>query len=699
MDTTTPLVTAGNSKADAATNTAVLMLQNGLLSRQPRFDSIRKNEDMYNGVNPPALKGRSNIPFDSIVMGGFVDTLLSNIDEPVDLHFDRKREQDKLAADKITAVWQDQSSQNKAAWNDKIQDAKFLATLAGRGFLKLFMTSVPKFATDLETCDHYDMVTEPQGGPNLDKHLFKFQMNIFRTKQDMLSAADAGFYDKTQVRKFILASQDETVFKRNTDEFANKLNRYAAFGIDINANSYVGQTLYRLVEGVISYESKWYYIVFSYEAKTWLRFEPLEDVFEHAKDYPGRGPWVSFATHRHPFLFWNKAPADDVRPIAYTMKKVVNLTIDNLEKRNWDMKAYNPKIFNDPSQLLYRQDGLVRASLKNGEDINKGIFQFQTPDTTGITINLTQWLNAFLGQKTGITPDSMGASQSDRVGITVTNLQQTSKRMMLYNKNYRKALTDLGTMFDYGLYEHLNESVAVKIIGNDGVRWDEDVTHNDTVCEFSITVTSATEEDEKNAVVMAKKADGFKAIEANPALLGGLNGQWYLAERLKFIGYNDEQIRIALDKTNNADDILMAQCAQSIQDIVEGEQWVPLNRNATSAFVQKIVNFAQQSYPLYPVDEVAKMSIPEQKRYKKGLEVFDRLTKYAADHVPIMQANMKRKIVLDMASRPGGLMGPGGGTPQAGASGGAPAMAGAGSAANAPMPTAQPGAVPSPFQA
>lgn len=638
-------------EADQATVASIKMLETGLLARQPRFDVIRKNEDMYNGVNVPALKGRSNVPFDCIVMGGFIDTLMSNINEPVEIQFDRTREQDKMSADKVTSVWQNESSSNKSAWDDKIHDAKFMAAFSGRGFNKLFMASAPKFSTDLETCDHYDMVTEPQGGAYLDKHMFKFQQNIFRTKKEMLDNVDGGFYNKTQVRKMILEGQKEDVYKKVTDQYNNKLNRYAAFGIDINANNYIGQTLYRLVEGVINFNSKWYYIVFSYETKLWVRFEPLEAVFPWAKDYAGRGPWVSWATHRNPFLFWTKAVADDIRPIAYSMKKIVNLTIDNLEKRNWDMKAYDPRMFTDPTQFLWKQDGLVRATVKPGMNIQNGIYEFKTPDTTGITINLSEWLNNFVGQKTGISPDSQGASQADTNGINFSNLQQTSKRFLLANKMIRKALADLGTMFDYGLYEYLREPYAVKIIGNDGVRWEEDVTHHDTEKEFNVNVRSKSEEDEKNSLANSKKIQVFKDIEANPILLAEINKTTYLREKFKFAGYNDEMCRNLLDKTNDADDILMAQAAGAIQEIIENVNFVPLNRNATTGFISKIINFAQQSFPLYPQGELLKMSLPEQARYKKNMITFDRLTAYAEAHLPIAQKNMERKLVAAMAAK------------------------------------------------
>ena len=649
-----PLGAGLSAMADEATNTAVKMLNEGTISRQPRFNDIRKNEDMYNGVVRQALRGRSNIPFDTIVMRGFIDTLMSNIDEQVSLKFGATREQDKLSADMATAVWEVEKSPTKAAWDDHIMDAKFMAALAGRGFMKIRMGNQPKFYSEVEACDHYDMVTEPQGGKYLDNHLFKFQMNIFRTKDELLEAAAEGLYNRKQTLKMIQRYNDADWFKNNTDIFNNKLARYTAFGIDIMANNYVGQPLYRLVEGAMNYKGKWYYIVFSFEAKLWLRFEPLEDVFEWAKEYPGRGPWLSFATHPHPFLFWTAAPADDIRPIGYSMKKVVNLTIDNLEKRNWQQRAYNPRMFPNPTDLLWRPDGLAKATLKAGESIQNGIFEFVTPDTTNITINLTQFLDQFLGQKTGITAEAQGQGKTDKVGILVSNLKQVSNRMNYNNKLYRKMLSDLGVMFDYGLYQYLREPYAVKLIGSMGVRWNDEFTRDDAEKEFKINVTTNLEEDEKNQTMLARRQEifeGYKTSPIAPMLLQNLSVKWLIQEDLKSAGYSDETVRIAMEPGLEGDEIIYAQAAESIQQIVDGVDYVPLNRNATTGFIMKIKNFAQETYPIYPPEQEAKLSAAAKRAYAKKMAIFDKLIAYAQAHLPIAKSNTQSKAALMQATQ------------------------------------------------
>lgn len=635
----------GSSLIDEVTLAACKMLDDGIVSRQPRFNDIRKNEDMVNGVIRPALAGRSNVPFDSILMRGYRGSLLANTDEAVQLKYGHTREQGKMAADKITACFEIEKGPTKGAWDEKVMDCKSSCFAAGRGFLKLRMGNIPKFYSDMDWVDHYDMVTEPQGGGDLDNHLFKFQMNIFKTKEDILSNEE---YDTLQVRRLILRYNDAKWFKDNDDIFNNKAARYAAYGIDIRANNYVGQPLYRLIEGAVNYKGRWYHLVFSREAKLGIELKPLEEKFFWAKEYAGRGAIVSFATNRDAAIFWSPAPADDVRPIAYAMKKVLNLTIDNLEKRNWDMKAYDPRVFTEPSQLLWRPNGLVKATLKPGSAIAQGIFEFQTPDTTQITINLTQYLDAFLGKQTGITPDNPNQPATDpRVGIQISNIEQTSKRMTLNNKSYRKMYTDLGVMFDYGCNQYLREEYTVKLIGIMGVKWDAAITREDTNEELSLTVTSSLEEDEKNATMLARRKEMFDTISENQTgLIKTFNQKWLGAEMLKTAGYTDEVTKIALDPQIDGDEELYAECAGSIQSIVDGETLVPLNRGATPGFIQKIIDFADDTYDLYPDSEVKKMTPNKQRSYQKQVKIFQALVQYAKLHLPIAQANMQRRQTL-----------------------------------------------------
>ncbi|MES2224986.1 MAG: hypothetical protein V4478_03290 [Patescibacteria group bacterium] len=640
MDTTTEettyVKTAKEKLADKALAVAIKQFDTATLFQKPVFDRIQKNEDMLAGKSAPALKGRNNVPLDTVIMNGFQDTMLAGTDEPVNVKFKNQREQDLKSSRKVSAVWEREKQPSRGNFDAFILDSKWLASTSGRGFIKHWVESLPKFRACMDAVDHFDMLAEPMGGPYLDRHLFKGQQNIFRTNGELDAMVAAGVYNANQV-SLLKAAFTPEMRKQNEDRYKFKLMRYAAMGMDVSSNDFIGEALYGMVEWVMFFEGEWRYMVFSYQAKTWVRFELLSDVFAHAKDYPGRGSWVSYATNRHPKMFWSRAILDDIRPIAYTMKKVLNLSLDNLEKRNWDMKAYDPKVFTDPTQLLYKQDGLAKATLERGKSIQAGIYQFTTPDTTGITINLNEYLDRFISTKTGVTTESQGDADAQTNGIYFGNLQQSQNRLSLKNKMFMQAVYDIGVIFDYGCWEHLNEKYAVKIMGPSGIEWEEEVRRDDLEREFSIDITGGNDEEKQNAEMLARKNQTLASIELNPALMSKVNPMWMLREKLTAGGYDDEKIRVALDTQNDGDEEIFSEAAEAIYMIVEGKK-PKLNRGATSGYVQKIVDFCYDTESLSD-------------------QVFANLMAFAELHIPIAQQNMIRRARSVIATQGGDVMG------------------------------------------
>lgn len=627
--------------ADRAISIVCKMLDAGVRARQQRFENIRKNEDMNNGNTPPALRGRSNIPFDYIVMNGFIETLMANTNEPIDLTYTAQQMRGTKAAKRMTAVWNEEMGPNKNNLDVQIGDSKLMAALSGRGFGKLNVDNVPTFGSFFYVPDHYDMVTEPQGGAYLDKHLFKFEMNIFRTRLEMIQGAKNGFYDMKQVLQ-LTSRYTDPEYKKNDDAYRNKMARYAAFGTDIEAEGYVGQNLYRLTEGAVSINHVWYYILFSRETETWVRFDKLENVFPWASRYPGRAAWTSWATHKHPMLFWTMAPADIVRAIGYTMKKILNLTIDNLEKRNWDMKAYDPRVFTDPEKLLYKQDALVRATLRQGQKIQDGIFSFQTPDTTNITINLMQYLDMFLGKKTGVNDEAAGAGNANIAAIQIGNIAQLSKRMTLYNQQYAAMYNDLGVMFNMGTAARLREPVGVRIVGADLADWEGIFTPDDAKENFNIQVKSGANAEREDLESKDKRSKFFQRFDNNPILGPKISAEALIRLEARDAGFKDEDIDTLLDVRNSTDADVLADAATAIQAAVENSP-MKVYRDANVAFIQKITDFVVNHYQIIPTRELKKLPKNQQTQYAADMKEVDRLLAVVKVHMPFVQNNAKNE--------------------------------------------------------
>lgn len=636
--------------ADQAMPQIVKMLQTGELAQQARFEQIRKNEAMYNGDTPPALRGRSNVPFDCIVMGGFIDTLMANTNEPLDLVYSALERKGTKAAKKFNEVFKVESGTNKGNWDMHLQDAKFRGAMAGRLFGKLICENVPRFKTDFYSPDHYDMVTEPQGGAYLDRHIFKFEKNIFRSRGDLLKAAKQGFYNMKQVRKLI-EGYTPSMRKEADDDYKNKLARYGTSGVETEQLNYVGQSLFNLTEGVVSLNYKWYYCLFDRKTQTWIRWEPLEDVFPWAKDYEGRGPWVSAATHRQADVFWTKAPADDIRAVGYTMKKVLNLTLDNLEKRNWDQKAYDPRIFTDPAQLLYKQDGLARATLRGNQRIQDGIFSFTTPDTTSISINMMQYLDVFLGKKTGITDEASGAGNANLAAIQIGNIAQLSKRMTFKNQQIATMYNDLGVMFKLGVRGYLREDYAIKLIGPDAADWDEVFTPEEAKTEFSIEVKAGPNSDLEDAEAKDKRDKFFDALGNNQFLVPKISVPSLIRARGRDAGVKDETIDTILDIHDSTDDDVLADAATAIDTAIANGP-MRIYRDADVAFVQYILDFANKHYQVIPTADLSKLSPGKRKQYNDNMLEFDRIMALVKAHMPFVQKNAANTKAALLAANP-----------------------------------------------
>lgn len=617
--------------ADAAVKTACRQLEQFITARAARFDEIRKSEDQYRGVKTKALRGRHNIPFDSVTARGFVDTLMSKIDESLDITFERApgRQQDKKAAQKLSAVCEFERGPDQGKWDMKDLGAKKLSIFSGRGIYKKFSSREGmKFCDHFEVVDHWDFVTEVGGGGFLDQHLYKGQMNIFRSRTALISGSTGSkpYYDKRQLYRLFAASSDAN-FKKNQEIYRHKVSRASSMGIDFEQTAEIGSQMYRLTEWVMFFRGEWYHMVFDYDTGIWVHFQKLEEVFSVAKYIKGRGPWISWATNFDPFEFWSIAPMDSVRPIAYAMKKVLNLSLDNLEKRNWNMRAYDPNVFN-PRDLLWKDQGLVKANIKSGGAIGNHIYHFETPDTTSITINLTDYLNNFLGEKTGITPAAQGKSDDEKATIYVGNVQQVADRLGLTNKMYEQAHVDIGVNFQYGLIDHMPERYAVKIIGNGGIEWNEELVRKELDQKFAIRIRGTLNEEKNNAVLTQRRANALMMIARDPELRQLANPSWRLKETLTIGGYDQEDIRVALDTNSDADDDTLSEAAAAIEEIISGRT-PEKNRGATTGYVRKIIEYAYDT----TLDK----------------RTFDRLVAFAKLHVPIAEENAQRKLTQIVA--------------------------------------------------
>lgn len=611
--------------ADKLTAIAVKQLEVGVKDKQKRLKDIQKNEDLYNGKNDrPALKGRFNVPLP--IMSGFVDTLMAKIDDPPRIKFNNTKAGGLKLAQKVGAAWEVDSSSIRGKWAKKDRAAKKLAAFSGRAIYKYFAESDPKYRSVLEVVDYNDFYCEPRGGGDLADHLFKGQANIWRTKKQLFRGVKSGLYDAAQLTQLMSKASGEAAAK-SQELFKNKMARRAALGLDTDNDPYINQDVFSMVEHVMNYEGEDYYLFFEITTGTWMRVETVKEVFGTELE-----PFVSWATHEDAFNFWSKAPCDDMRPIVEAMTIIFNQALDNRHQRNRPQRAFDPTIFTDPSQLEWRPDGLVIAQPPEGKSISSGIYTFDTPEING-SIDLFQLLDNFSGQKTGITPSTQGTADKDvRVGVYFGDLQQVADRLGLLNKSYSECWAELGIRYYHGLREHMPEKLLVRMLGESGVEWNEllrsEVSGTDEE-DFDITIAGGDAELQANEVAMKRRTETLDAILKDQKLSGLLSPSWSLQEMLRNGGYSEESIRQAMDTKNEGNQEILSEASSAIEQILEGKD-PGHNRGATTAFVQKILDFATDN--------------------ELETDVYRKLMAYAKDHIPVAKENAARKAAGVLAA-------------------------------------------------
>lgn len=604
------------SKADKVTALAVKQLHTSEEFKQPRMKEIRENEDMVAGVVKPALAGRYNVPFDGVIASGFVETLVAQVNKAPRLEFVDPKGSNLREVKRVQAMWESDATITKQNWSKADRLSKRLAAVSNLGIFEYYAERTKDgYKGHLQVIDHYDFHCEPNGGAELEDHIFKGVHNQFQTKSEVEQLASTGYYDKSQVQKLVNAYSNPD-YKHNEDLHRNKIERLSAIGLDVEQNSFVGIPVLNLARWVTNYEGKDYYIVFDYKSGIWLKFAPLENVFKSTLS-----PWVTWSPVEHAFNLWTPGLFDQIKPVAEAIRINLNEILNNNRKRNWDMRAVDARMFPDVSKLNWRQDGVVAANVPIGQSITNGIYTFQTPEISG-ALNLNQYLNDFLGINTGVSDQTKGESSQDILGIARINELQVSKRMKLIGDSYTEAYAKLGHRWDWGVYEHIDDKQAVKIIGPDGAAM-ETIRKEDFEPDFDVRVITALDDVMDTQQDRERKASAMERLVQNPVAMQFVNPKWYVEQELLIGGWDDAEVKRAMDTTNDATDEVISACDKNIERILMGKE-TKRARNATTGYLQHIHNFMLDNDDL------------SEKQLAKLQAHFD-------EHVPIADENKQRQ--------------------------------------------------------
>lgn len=564
-------------KKDEITAIACKQVKACIDFKQPRMEQIKEIEDMLAYKLQPTLKGRLNVPFDGVVMNGFIDTLLAQANSTPRVVFSDSKGSNLEAVAKTQAFFDEDTGHARAQWKRKLRWSKKLCAVSNIGILETHAESDPKYKSFLNVIDHYDFIFEPTGGADLEEHLYTGRLNIFKTESDL----DNPLYDKTQVAILKKNTTDEQ-FKKNEDIYQNKQQRFQALGLQIETNNYAGQTLYNLTEMECSYGGERYYILFDYNTGTWIRFEKLEDVFES-----NLYSYTVWNAQENPFTLMGPGPADMIKVIAESIRLNLNEILNNNRKRNWDMKAVDSRMFPDISALDWKQDGIVHANVIGNQSIQNGIYHFQTPELSG-ALNLNTYFNSFVGINSGISDQSKSVSTQDTLGIAKLDDLNLSKRMKLIGDSFNECLASLAIRWDWNQWEHLDDEYAIKVLGKDGPKM-TNFGKKDSEPDYDIDIVVDQDQMAEDKLTKETKAAALERLSKNPTAMSQLNPRWYVSQELMIGGWKEEEIQIGMNK-DDFSAILISKANKAIETILLGEEAEDVP-DATPLFLQIIHNY------------------------------------------------------------------------------------------------------------
>lgn len=543
--------------------------------KQPRLVEINKNYEQYYNRVGLIPKGYKKIPIP--VMSGYVQTLLAKIDDPVRVSFEPIKQADYLGSQRMTALWE--VIKKKANYDQIDRWAKKSAIFSGVGAFKVWSDNIGGFQHHLECIDFADLIFEPNAGTDLDKHRYKGQYNLNRSKSELEKGAKDGVYDKKQVKQLtqLELGSDGRLIKEDLQTEDSVLQRFSIRGLDPTQANTKGDIIYNFAEMVTMVDGQDYYIVFETSTGIPIRLEKLKDIFDES-------PFVAWLIDEDAKDFCAKSLADDIRPLHTTINVLINDMLNNVAKRNYGQRAFDPTMFKNASLLQFRRDGLIPVDTNNGlREISKGVMTFETPDTTRISLNIAEYLENFFGTKTGITSDTQGTSEEDKVGIYYGNLQQAADRLGLINKSYKKAHEQLAKRFIQGVARAMTNKYAVRIIGKNDIEY---VTKHDAEPDYDIIVESSSNAERLKEVNEQRKSQTLTAIVGNPALLNELNPKKTVQELLSSGEWDEQDIKEFMDKDFFGNKEIISKADSAIQMIKENKD-PEICRQANQVFVQR----------------------------------------------------------------------------------------------------------------
>lgn len=575
-------------------------------SKRDLITKWHKNEDLYYAKKIKTEVGRANVNLNETQ--GFVQSFLAKIHHPYNFKFVKGEESDLKAANRTNAIKDKDSKIGK--WNFKIMLARVQMILYGRYIFEYHADSSGGYKSYLTPVDVYQFLIDPScGGLDIEKAFYMGRGNIIKSKQDIEAGIKTGKYLRTEGNELISGSGNLT---SESQEDIDAKNRWYHL---INKDKILERTdQWKFWEWYTTYNGERYYVLITEDGGKAIRVEKMSDIFK-----TNMYPFFTAAAYPDLTEFWSPSPVDGIREAVMAKAISINQMIDNGEAINRPMKAFDVDAIKNPNLLKYRTDGLI--PVKAGVDINKAV-QFFPATSLTTSMEVYDKLTEIIDINSGVNAGVKGQAIEKQVGIYEGNQANAADRFSLISDSEADAQQRFGELYLAGLDEHLNTKVAIEMIGINGVEFEEvgkkEIKRNK---KFDIMVVTAGAEEQMQTT---EKRNKLTFLSAKSNDMSGTYNKKILAEmEASIAGFNQDEIKYMLDVKNDGDAILMSECAEDIQEMLNGE-YIEVNDMANTAYMQKIKDYMRDEKEFF-------MKHPRQEQL---------FTDYMERLMPVVVANM-----------------------------------------------------------
>lgn len=543
-----------------------------------RIVDWHRNEKLLAHLKEKQGDQRANVGIANTKSIGFVETLLSKLDNPPNIKYTKTTEGDLLVAKRYNGLFAQDMDAEREDLDFKDLMGKKDAITYGRAIYDYHASSHNGYEAHLNLVSPYDFLIDPSaGGMYTERARHLGRAGIWKDKWQLKEGAASGLYIKAEVDKLCAGKgQGDAASQEQKDK------EEATYFLTGERQRFMDQSdQWHFHEWGTTYEGKRYLLLINEDSKIAVRCEPLEEVFKSGKWW-----FWSWATDPDPKEFWTLSPLDNVREIFITQGININQALDNNERINHPMIGVVAGAVKNLSDLRYGRD--KRVLFKKGTDLAKATKTFETPQIDNPLV-IYDKLESIASLESGVNAASKGVADEEKVGIYEGNLANVSDRLGLKNKSYARGYKHFAQLYRYGVIEHLKKKTAIEYLGADGVGYEE-VSAKDMESKKPLRVIVEASDAEVQSDLIDKK----NKLTFLSAKKGDMTfNQRVIAEmEAEIVGFKKEDIDRLLDVQNAASAELMAECANEIEKLISGEEVEP-NWQANTKYAQKIVDYMQ----------------------------------------------------------------------------------------------------------